>query len=454
MFAFATCGACEIRKHFTILRNYFRTAPLNNRQSSITFARDCKCRHGHVWTKLKNLRGKKYMKIRHIAFCLALASATVLAGCEEKKAAPAAAAFPPSAVAVITTVAEALPITNELPGRIAPTRIAEVRPRVSGIVTKRVFEQGSMVNAGDLLYQIDPEVFKVQVASAEATLARAQAQQMQAGQLADRQKELKKSNVTSTQQVEDAIANLAIANADVASAKAGLDSAKLNLQYANVTAPISGRIGRALITEGALVGTTGSDVLATIQQLDPVYADFTQPVADLIKLRKALESGGILSPKGDAPVQLVMDDGTVYEHTGKLLFSEATVDATTGQVTLRGQFPNPDGDLLPGMYVRVRIEQGVEKNAIAVPQQAVQRDAAGKSQIYIVGADNTAELRPIVTGRVIDNRWIISDGLKPGEKVIVEGFQKIGPGAKVAPSEWKATKTPYTASADKTPNAK
>jgi membrane fusion protein (multidrug efflux system) len=378
------------------------------------------------------------MKINHFASGLVILAAGMLAGCDEQKAPQKPMAFPPSAVAIITTAAEPLPITNELPGRIAPTRIAEVRPRISGIVTKRVFQQGSVVQQGDLLYQIDPEPFKVQVQSAEATLARATATQMQARKQADRQRELKKTNITSTQSVEDAIAALAVADADVASAQAGLASAKLNLQYASVTAPISGRIGRALITEGALVAS-GTDILATIQQLDPVYADFTQPAGDLIKLRKALESGGVMSPKGDAPVRLLLDDGTPYEHTGKLLFSEATVDATTGQVTLRGEFPNPDGDLLPGMYVRVRIEQGVEKAAIAVPQQAVQRDPAGKAIVYIVDAKNTAEIRPVTTSRIVDTRWVISQGLKPGEKVIVEGFQKIGPGAPVAASEWKAT---------------
>jgi membrane fusion protein (multidrug efflux system) len=389
------------------------------------------------------------MKFNRFASCLLISAAAVLAGCEEKKAAPAFA-FPPSAVSVITTVAEPLPITNELPGRIAPTRISEVRPRVSGIVTQRVFEQGSLVKAGDLLYQIDPAIFKVQVQSADATLARAKATQAQARKQADRQAELKKSNVTSTQSVEDAIAALAVADADVALADAGLASAKLNLQYASVTAPISGRIGRALITEGALV-TAGTDNLATIQQLDPVYADFTQPAADLIRLRKALESGGIMSPKGDAPVRMVLDDGTAYEHTGKLLFSEATVDATTGQVTLRGEFPNPEGDLLPGMYVRVRIEQGVEKAAIAVPQQAVQRDAAGNAQVYLVNDKNIAELRPVTVSRIVDTRWVISKGLKAGEKVIVEGFQKIGPGAPVNPSEWKAADN--KAAAAKTANA-
>jgi membrane fusion protein (multidrug efflux system) len=393
------------------------------------------------------------MKINRVVSYVLLCALGLLASCEEKKAPQQAFAFPPSAVSVITTVAEPLPITNDLPGRIAPTQISEVRPRVSGIVIQRVFQQGSMVKEGDVLYRIDPEPFKVQVASAEATLARARASQLQARQQADRQREMKKSNVTSAQAVEDAIANLAIADADVAAAEAGLSSAKLNLRYADVTAPISGRIGRAQITEGALVSGNGTENLATIQQLDPVYADFTQPAADLIRLRKALESGGVMSPKGDAPVRLMLDDGSIYEHPGKLLFSEATVDATTGQVTLRGQFPNPEGDLLPGMYVRVLIEQGVEKNAIAVPQQAVQRDSAGKAQVYVVTADNTAQIRPVVVARAVDDRWVISQGLKPGEKVVVEGFQKIGPGAKVVPSEWKADKAGKTA-AEKTADAK
>lgn len=393
------------------------------------------------------------MKINRIVSYALLCALGALASCDEKKAPQQAFSFPPSAVSVITTVAEPLPITNDLPGRIAPTRISEVRPRVSGIIIQRVFQQGSMVKEGDVLYRIDPEQFKVQVASAEATLARAKASQLQARQQADRQREMKKSNVTSAQAVEDAVANLAIADADVASAEAGLSAAKLNLQYADVTAPISGRIGRALITEGALVSANGTESLATIQQLDPVYADFTQPAADLIRLRKALESGGVMSPKGDAPVRLILDDGSVYGHPGKLLFSEATVDATTGQVTLRGQFPNPEGDLLPGMYVRVLIEQGVEKSAIAVPQQAVQRDSAGKAQVYVLAADNTAQIRPVVVARAVDNRWVISQGLKPGEKVIVEGFQKIRPGAKVEPSDWKPA-TANKAAAEKTADAK
>ena len=381
------------------------------------------------------------MKIKSLSLAGMFAALSLLTACQDEQTPQAAAptAFPPTPVAVITTKAEEIPITNELPGRIAPTRIAEVRPRATGIVIERVFVQGSHVNEGDVLYRIDPEPFKVQVASAEATLRRAKALQMQAVQEAQRQEELKKKNVTSTQSYDTAVATLAAANADVAAAEAGLAAAKLNLEYTNVTAPISGRIGRAMITEGALVMANGADNLATIQQLDPVYADFTQSASDLIRLRKALVSGGVMSPAGDAPVRLLMEDGSLYEHSGKLLFSEATVDATTGQVTLRGEFPNPEGNLLPGMYVRVLIEQGVEKDAIAIPQQAVQRNTAGEAQVYVIGDEDVAQLRTVKLDRVVDNtRWVVSSGLQPGERVIVEGFQKIRPGAKVAPQDWKS----------------
>ncbi|MDO9416874.1 efflux RND transporter periplasmic adaptor subunit [Pararhizobium sp.] len=378
------------------------------------------------------------MTLKRPITIIALSSLLALAGCQEGEGQQAAPAFPPSQVSVITTATESLAITNELPGRIAATRVAEVRPRVTGIVVQRVFEQGSMVKEGDVLYRIDPASFQVQVASAEGTLRRAKAVQMQAKQTADRQGQLRKANVSTGQQLDDAVALLAQADADVSIAEAGVATAQLNLQYASVTAPISGRIGRALITEGALVSANGSENLATIQQLDPVYADFTQSATDLIRLRKALADGALADDtKAEAKVYLVMDDGTEYKHSGRLLFSEAAVDESTGQVTLRGEFPNPDGDLLPGMYVRVRVEQGVEKNAIAVPTQAVQRDTAGQAQVYVVKADDTTELRPVKAAQVVGDRWIISDGLKAGEKVIVEGFQKIGPGAKVVPSDWK-----------------
>ncbi|MFC0218881.1 membrane fusion protein (multidrug efflux system) [Pseudochelatococcus lubricantis] len=347
-------------------------------------------------------------------------------------------AMPPSQVSVVTVQAEAIPITNELPGRITPTRIAEVRPRVSGIVIERVFTQGSNVKEGDVLYRIDPQPFRLQVESAKATMARAEASQLQARQQADRAKELQARNVASQQTLDNSVAALAQSNADVAAAKAALSTAELNLQYANVTAPISGRIGRALITEGALVGTGVGDVLATIQQLDPIYADFTQSVNELLDLRRAAQAGRIVGAnETEAPVRLLYDDGTPYRHIGRLLFSEATVDATTGQVTMRGQFPNPDGELLPGMYVRIQIEQGVEQDAIAVPQQALQRDTGGQALVYVVGANNVVEVRPVRAGRIVGERWVISEGLKPGEKVVVEGFQKIRPGAPVAPQDWK-----------------
>lgn len=360
----------------------------------------------------------------------------ILAGCSDEQAAQGGFSFPPPQVAVVTVKAEDVPITNELPGRIAATRTAEVRPRASGIIIERVFEQGSLVKEGDVLYRIDPAPFKVLVDSAEATLRRAKAVQAQAKNDTVRQEQLKKSNVSSAQNYDDAIAKLAQADADVAIAEAGLATAKLNLEYTEVKAPISGRIGRALITEGALVSTSGTENLATIQQLDPVYADFTQSATDLIRLRKALEDGALMADNNSAEVKLVLDDSSAYPQPGKLLFSEAAVDETTGQVTLRGEFPNPDGDLLPGMYVRVQIEQGIERGAVLVPQQAVQRDASGSALVYVVSADNKAGPRPVRIGRAAGTRWVITDGLKDGEKIIVEGFQKVQPGAEVVPSEW------------------
>lgn len=379
------------------------------------------------------------MQISLFSRALVLALPLLAAACtEEKQPATANGQQPPIAVGIVTAEAQTLPVTDNLPGRIAPTRIAEVRPRVSGIVVERVFRQGSLVKEGDVLYRIDPAPFRVRVASAEATLKRAEAARLQARQQSDRIIELRERNVASAQQHESATAALAQADADVAAAQAGLATAQLDLQYSEVRAPISGRIGRALITEGALVGTAAADILATIQQLDPVYADFTQSAGELLALRRALKLGALTSADpGAANVQLLFDNGERYRHAGQLLFSEATVDATTGQVTLRGQFPNPDGDLLPGMYVRVVIEQGVQSNAIAVPQQAIQRDGRGQAQLYILKQDGTLELRPVRAGRTLDSRQVIDDGVQPGEQVMVEGFQKIRPGARFTGTPWK-----------------
>lgn len=373
----------------------------------------------------------------HRSILTLAAAVLLLAACDEPKT-QGGGERPAPSVGIVTVAPESLPILNELPGRIAPTRIAEVRPRVSGIIVERVFTQGSLVQEGDVLYRIDPAPFQVQVDSAEATLQHAQASQLQARQQAARQDQLRDRKVASAQQYDNSVAALAQANADVASAEAGLAAARLNLQYADVTAPISGRIGRASITEGALVGQT-SESLATIQQLDPVYADFTQSVGDLLKLRRAMQDGD-LSPSDarEATVRLLVDDGTAYAHPGRLLFSEATVDSTTGQVTLRGQFPNPDGELLPGMYVRVQIEQGVQGEALAVPQQAVQRDTAGRAQLYVLKEDDTLELRSVTAGRIVGERWVIDSGLQPGERVVVDGFQRVAPGARVAARAWQA----------------
>jgi len=380
----------------------------------------------------------------HVPFLsrlMMLGALLLLGACtEEKKPANGGVAQqqPPIALGVVKTEPQTLPVTNNLPGRIAPTRIAEVRARVSGIVVERVFQQGSIVKEGDVLYRLDPAPFRVRVESAAGTMQRAEASRLQARQQADRILQLRERNVASVQQAENATAALAQADADVAVAQAGLTSAQLDLQYSEVKAPITGRIGRALITEGALVGSSAADILATIQQLDPVYADFTQSAGELLALRRALKLGALTgSDPGAANVRLLFDDGSDYRHAGRLLFSEAAVDATTGQVTLRGVFPNPEGDLLPGMYVRVVIEQGTQDNVIAVPQQAIQRDSAGQAQLYVLKADQTLELRSVRTGRTVGTRTVINDGLNADEQVVAEGFQKIRPGAKFTGEPWK-----------------
>lgn len=378
--------------------------------------------------------------VRTLALTIAILPA--LAACDidltEDKPAAAAPARPPVAVSIIIAAAEDIPVVNELPGRIAPTNIAEVRPRVSGLVVERVFTQGGLVQQGDILYKIDPAPFEIQVQSARATLTRALASQEQAKRTADRQQELQSRKVASAQTRDDAVAALAQADADVALARAGLAAAELDLQYTKVKAPISGRIGRALITEGALVASSSAENLAVIQQLDPVYADFTQSAKELRELRKAMTGGEMsVSEDGAATVRLLYDDGVAYPETGRLLLQESTVDSNTGQITLRGEFPNPESALLPGMYVRVRIEQGIRRNAVAVPQQAVQRDTAGKARIYIVQPDGTLELRHVTLGQASGNRWVVESGLAVGEQIVVEGFQKIRPGAKVTPQPWQ-----------------
>ncbi len=326
---------------------------------------------------------------------------------------------------------------RELPGRISPTRVAEVRPRVSGIIVERLFHQGSEVKAGDPLYRIDPRPFDVEVQSTEAALARAKAVLEQATSHANRVGTLYREKAAPEAKNEEAIAALRQAEADVAARKADVARARLNLDYATIRAPIDGIVGAAHVSEGALVVQNETSSLATIQQLDPIYADFTQSVTEINQLRRAIDTGDLDRIAPDAmKVRLVLDDGDRYPLPGKLLFSEAKVDAHTGQVTLRGEFPNPKRELLPGMYVRVQIEQGIDSDAIAVPQQAIQRNSGGGSEVFVVKDDGRVTIQPVKIGSLQDGVWFVTDGLKSGDTVVVEGFQKFTPGDKVRTQSW------------------
>ncbi|MCW0983610.1 efflux RND transporter periplasmic adaptor subunit [Agrobacterium sp. BT-220-3] len=373
-------------------------------------------------------------RLRPVTSLLIASVCMVLTSCSDEPKKQAAA--PPAKVSVVDVKAEKLPVVTELPGRVAPMVTADVRPRVTGMVLKRVFQQGTSVREGDVLYIIDPEPFKAKVASAQAALDSAIAGQKLAQQKADRQIQLSQNGVASLENRDTAVAELAQSNADVERARADLRTGQLELQYTEIRAPISGSIGRALVTEGSLVSPT-SDVMATIQQIDPVYADFTQPADNMIRLKNAVAEGKLeADASGSALLKLVSAEGRPYPHDGKLLFSEATANAATGQVILRGEFPNPETNLLPGMYVRGRIEQAALDGALAVPEQAIQRDTAGIAQVYIVGADNKVEIRPVSLGWILDGRWVVLQGISAGDRVIVEGFQRIAPGAQVQPEPW------------------
>ena len=365
-------------------------------------------------------------------------TAPLLAGCNEPNSATAAVQASEPDVSVVTVKEQARAMVRELPGRIAPTRVSEVRPRVSGIVVNRMFHQGSEVKVGDPLYQIDPRPFEVELQSTEAALARAKAVLEQTSLQARRIATLTNQRATSEAENEKAIANLKQAEADVQGREADVARAKLNLDYATIRAPIDGTIGAAVISEGALVVQNDAASLATIQQLDPIYADFQQSVTEMNQLRRALESGDLDRIAPDAmKVRLVLDDGSIYPLLGKLLFYDAKVDAHTGQVTLRGEFPNPNRVLLPGMYVRVQIEQGIDTDAIAVPQQAIQRNGGGGSEVFVVKDDNRVAVQPVRTGSLQGGTWFVTDGLKAGDKVVVEGFQKFAAGDKVRPLAWR-----------------
>ncbi|WP_088153558.1 efflux RND transporter periplasmic adaptor subunit [Achromobacter xylosoxidans] len=360
--------------------------------------------------------------------------ALILAGCGEK---PHMNPGMPQ-VSVITIQPQRAPIVSELPGRVDAVRDAQIRARVTGIVQKIAFEQGGDVKENQLLFKIDPAPYKATYDQATAQLKQAQANLFSAKLLADRYAPLVKANAVSKQEYDNAVASYRQADAAVAAAKAAQDNAAINLGYTDVTSPITGRIGKPLVTEGALVEATSATQMATVQQLDPIYVDFTQSTAELASLRRAFASGQLQQVgKDTARATIVLEDGSEYGQPGKLLFTGITVDPTTGQVNLRAEVPNPDGILLPGMYVRVRLEQGVDDKALMVPQQALQRTADGLQSLMLV-KDNKIEQIPVTTGGALKSNWIVTSGLKAGDVVVVEGFQKVRPGAPVQASEWKS----------------
>jgi membrane fusion protein (multidrug efflux system) len=361
------------------------------------------------------------------AACLVLAGAFI-AACGE---APQPQEPPPiPEVNVVTVRGQPMVLTTELAGRTNPYMVSEVRPQVGGIVKQRLFREGGDVRAGDPLYEIDAATYQASHNSAKAAVAKAEANLKVARLTAARYKELVKINAVSKQDNDAAAAALLQAQAHVASAKAALDMAAINLGYTQVVAPISGRIGQSGITAGALVSASQPEPLATIQQLDPIYVDVAQSSVELLRLRRAVASGQIRTSNGDrAGVRLILEDGSVYGQAGELQFSDVTVDPGTGMVTLRAVFPNPDHALLPGMYVRAVLEEGRRDDAILLPQQAVTRNAKGQATALILNDEGKVEARVLEVSRTLGDRWLVEDGVRPGERVIVEGLQKVRPGA-------------------------
>jgi len=364
---------------------------------------------------------------------LPLTSLLFLPSCGKKQAA-GPPQMPPAAVTFLPAATETVSITRELPGRIDAIRVAEVRARIPGILLEKTFEEGVDVKAGDVLFKIDPLPLEAAKENAAAALARAEANLSQAETQLARYKSLVSSNAVSKQQFDDAESAVKVATAERKAATAALKTAELNLAYATVTAPISGRVGKAQVTEGALVGEGEATRLAVIQQLDPIYFDFTQSSADLIKLRRAMSNGEISQvDAGKAKATLLLEDGSEYPLPGKILFSEASVDESTGMVSLRAEFPNPDKVLLPGMFARGRVVQAIRENVVTVPQRAVTRQQGGMGSVMVVDENNVAQARLIQTDNAVGDKWVVTSGLKAGEKVIIEGLLKARPGAPVVP---------------------
>ncbi len=364
---------------------------------------------------------------------VAISAALMLAACS-KTPTPgmSSGGGEPPEVGVITVQPQTVAITSELSGRTVANTVAEIRPQIGGIVHSRLFREGGEVKAGELLYQIDPAVYQANYESAKASQAKAEANLVSVRLKAERYQELLSAKAVSQQAFDDASATLKQAEADIAASKAVAELARINLAYTRVVSPISGQISKSSVTQGALVTANQAAALATVQQLDPINVDVTQSSREMMQMKHALSAGLIKSAgAGQAKVKLVLDDGTIYPIEGKLAFSEVTVDSGTGTVTLRAVFPNPKRDLLPGMYVRAVIEQGMREQSLVVPQQGVAHDPQGNAVGMVVNAEGKVEARPLKTERAIGNQWLVSEGLKAGDKLIIEGLQKIRPGAAV-----------------------
>jgi membrane fusion protein (multidrug efflux system) len=375
--------------------------------------------------------------MKKILVCIALAAA-VTAGyvawnkpSQANQPAPAAARPAPE-VAVVTMEERTVALTSELPGRTAVYQVAEIRPQVGGILQKRAFTEGAEIKAGDLLYQIDPATYEVNAARARAAVAKARAELQPARLKAARYRDLIRTKAVSQQDHDEVQASLALAEANVSAAQAELEAALIDLERTRVVSPIGGRIGRSAVTPGALVTANQAQAMATVQQLDPIYVDLTQSNVELLRLKRSLSSGAVQSSgETGATVRLFLEDGTPYPHQGTLQLAEASVDQGTGSVTLRAVFPNPERELLPGMYVRAVVEEGVLPRTVLVPQQAVTRNAKGEALALVVDAEDKVAARPLQLDRAVGGDWIVRQGLAAGDRVIVEGLQKARPGTQV-----------------------
>ncbi|MBS1205421.1 MAG: efflux transporter periplasmic adaptor subunit [Proteobacteria bacterium] len=368
-----------------------------------------------------------------LAVVLMLSGSLALTGCDDKPAQHGAGQMPE--VGVVTVKTEPLQITTELPGRTTAFRIAEVRPQVNGIILKRNFTEGSDVEAGASLYQIDPATYQAAYDSAKGDLAKAQAAANIAQMTVNRYQKLLGTKYISQQDYDTAQSDAQQANASVVAAKAAVESARINLAYTKVISPISGRIGTSTFTEGALVQNGQATALTTVQQLDPIYVDVTQSSNDFLRLQQEMANGTLKQENGKAKVQLVTNDGAQYAQEGTLEFSGVTVDQTTGSITLRAVFPNPNHALLPGMFVRAKLEEGVNPNAMLVPQQGVTRTPRGDATVMVVGEGDKVEVRNIVASQAIGDKWLVTEGLKSGDRVIIAGLQKVKPGVQVKAQE-------------------